>query len=111
MVRNLLRKTSAPLVVWNRSAEACSQLLSEFPDRVTVAATPREVVQAAGTTYCMLSTAEASVMVVSPQEGGREGVERCTAGALHLLSSRYSLFYMCVLCHNNMYVECTTVPP
>jgi 3-hydroxyisobutyrate dehydrogenase-like beta-hydroxyacid dehydrogenase len=65
MVRCLLQKTTVPMVVWNRSADACSELLSEFPDRVTVAATPKDVVQAAGTTYCMLSTAEASAAVVS----------------------------------------------
>lgn len=65
MVRNLLQKTAVPLVVWNRSVDACEQLVTEFPGRVTVAGTPKEVVQAAGTTYCMLSTAEASTAVVS----------------------------------------------
>lgn len=65
MVRNMLKKSSAPFVVWNRSSEACSQLESEFPGRVTVAASPSQVVQAAGTTFCMLSTADASTAVVS----------------------------------------------
>mmetsp|Transcript_14707 Transcript_14707/g.24389 ORF Transcript_14707/g.24389 Transcript_14707/m.24389 type:complete len:293 (-) Transcript_14707:1744-2622(-) len=74
MVRNLLQKSSAPFVVWNRSADACTQLASEFPDRVTVAATPKDVVQAAGTTYCMLSTAEASSAVYDCANGILDGV-------------------------------------
>ena len=64
MVRNLLKKTSLPFVVWNRSSEACSQLATEYPDRVTVVSNPGDVIRASNTTYCMLSTAEASCAVV-----------------------------------------------
>lgn len=74
MVRNLLKKTSSPLVVWNRTVDASTQLLAEFPDRVTVASNPKEVVQASGTTYCMLSTAEASTAVYDCENGIVDGV-------------------------------------
>ena len=85
MVRNLLKKTSAPFVVWNRSAEACSQLASEFPDRVTVAATPKDVVSSAATTYCMLSTAEASTAVVRTGHACRREEKREVVGNVCLV--------------------------
>ena len=66
MVRNLLQKSASAFIVWNRSSEACTQLAADFPGRVTVATSPGEVVRTAGTTFCMLSTAEASAAVVRP---------------------------------------------
>lgn len=67
MVRNLISKLDPSLsfVVWNRSADACQELITQFPDRVTSVATPAEVVRQCQTTFSMLSTIEASVDVVS----------------------------------------------
>jgi 3-hydroxyisobutyrate dehydrogenase-like beta-hydroxyacid dehydrogenase len=44
MAKNLLTKRKHALIVWNRDASKSEALAAEFPGRVTVAATAREVV-------------------------------------------------------------------
>eukprot|EP00616_Rhizochromulina_sp_CCMP1243_P018101 CAMPEP_0118974312 /NCGR_PEP_ID=MMETSP1173-20130426/11181_1 /TAXON_ID=1034831 /ORGANISM="Rhizochromulina marina cf, Strain CCMP1243" /LENGTH=617 /DNA_ID=CAMNT_0006924029 /DNA_START=84 /DNA_END=1937 /DNA_ORIENTATION=+ len=62
MVNNLLKEGRA-MVVWNRSAGKCQELLEAYPALVTVASTPTEVVAKADITFSMLSTLEASEAV------------------------------------------------
>lgn len=64
-----------PLVVWNRSGAKCADLVARFPDRtVLVKATPREVVEACGVTYSMLSTPEVAREVFQGDTGVLVGV-------------------------------------
>jgi len=64
-----------PLVVWNRTGIKCTQLSEKFPDKIIVIkATAKEVVEASGVTYCMLSTPEASRAVFDAPEGVLAGV-------------------------------------
>jgi 3-hydroxyisobutyrate dehydrogenase-like beta-hydroxyacid dehydrogenase len=64
MARNLLRKLDSPVVAWNRTCDATLALAAEFPDKVRVARSSQEVVEACKVTYTMLSTPEASEAVV-----------------------------------------------
>lgn len=64
-----------PLVVWNRTGSKCTDLKEKFPDKtVIIKPTAREVVEACGITYSMLSTPEASKMVFEGEEGVLAGV-------------------------------------
>lgn len=47
MAKNLLNKRKHHLIVWNRDASKSVALAQEFPGRVTVAATAKEVVETA----------------------------------------------------------------
>lgn len=47
MAKNLLTKRKHHLMVWNRDAAKAQALAAEFPGRVTVAGTAREVVATA----------------------------------------------------------------
>ena len=55
MAKNLL-KNNVPLVVWNRSVKKCTMIKNEYPDLVTIASTPGDVVSMCNTTFAMLST-------------------------------------------------------
>jgi len=72
MAANLLNKIdNCSLVVWNRSPEACQELASAFPGKVTVASSAAAVVQECSLTFSMLSTMEASEAVFDcPLEQG-----------------------------------------
>ena len=64
-----------PLVVWNRTPTKCTALQEKFPDKtVVVKSTAKEVVEACGVTYSMLSTPEASRAVFEDAEGVLVGV-------------------------------------
>lgn len=64
-----------PLVVWNRTGSKCAALKENFPDKVVIIKdTAREVVEACGVTYSMLSTPEASKIVFEGDEGVLAGV-------------------------------------
>lgn len=64
-----------PLVVWNRTGAKCDALKAQFPDKtIDVKATAREVVEACGITYTMLSTPEASKIVFEGDDGVLAGV-------------------------------------
>lgn len=79
MAKNLLTKRKHHLVVWNRDGSKAEALAAEFPGRVTVAATAREVVSTAQVTFSMLSTLEASEAVFAGADGVLAGVEAGTA--------------------------------
>lgn len=64
-----------PLVVWNRTGSKCSELAAKFPDKkVIIKDTAKEVVEACGVTYSMLSTPEASKAVFEAEAGVLAGV-------------------------------------
>eukprot|EP01064_Diplonema_japonicum_P028650 TRINITY_DN443_c1_g1_i8.p1 TRINITY_DN443_c1_g1~~TRINITY_DN443_c1_g1_i8.p1 ORF type:complete len:308 (+),score=102.49 TRINITY_DN443_c1_g1_i8:58-924(+) len=65
MARNLA-KGGVKLVVWNRTASKSEELVKEYPDLVTVAASPGAVVKACGVTFSMLSNLEASAACFGP---------------------------------------------
>ena len=66
---------SNPLVVWNRTGSKCTALKEKFPDKTVVAKdTAREVVEACGITYSMLSTPEVSKIVFEGDDGVLAGV-------------------------------------
>ena len=65
MAMNLL-KGGKTLILWNRSKAKCDPLTSAYPDTCVVVDTPQEVVAKCATTFCMLSTLEAS-QAVFPQ--------------------------------------------
>eukprot|EP00966_Prymnesium_polylepis_P039926 927037-Prymnesium_polylepis.1 len=57
-----LRTADVPLVVWSRDSSACTALEAEAADggpAVTVAASPKDVVEACERTYVMLPTPDA----------------------------------------------------
>lgn len=64
-----------PLIVWNRTGSKCIALKEQFPDKVVVIKeTAKDVVEACGVTYCMLSTPEASRAVFEGDNGVLAGV-------------------------------------
>ena len=66
---------SNPLVVWNRTGSKCTALKEKFPDKtVIIKDTAREVVEACGVTYSMLSTPEVSKIVFEGDNGVLAGV-------------------------------------
>lgn len=68
---------STPLVVWNRTPSKCTALMESFPDKnVIVKDSPKQVVEACGITYCMLSTPEASRAVFEGDDGVLAGVAK-----------------------------------
>ena len=76
MVRRLLGRGD-DVVVWNRSAAKSQQLAAEFqaePGRVTVAGSPKEVVEACDRTFSMLSTPAAAREVLFAPDGVLAGV-------------------------------------
>jgi 3-hydroxyisobutyrate dehydrogenase-like beta-hydroxyacid dehydrogenase len=75
MARNLLVKGNASLVVWNRSQGASQELIAAFPDKVSMAASAREVVDRCQITFSMLSDMAASEAVIdAPEVGAIHGV-------------------------------------
>ena len=67
--------TDTPLVVWNRTASKCAALKERFPDKtIEVKGSAKEVVEACGLTFSMLSTPEASKAVFEAEEGTLDGV-------------------------------------
>lgn len=69
MIKNLVSKLHRPVVIWNRGTEASKEMLGLFPEYVSIANTPAEVVNKCGTTFCMLSTPEASQNVFEASDG------------------------------------------
>ena len=66
---------ASPLVVWNRTPSKCIALKEAFPDKIIVVKdSPKQVVEACGITYCMLSTPEASRAVFDRDDGILAGV-------------------------------------
>jgi len=64
-----------PLVVWNRTGSKCTALKEKFPGKsVIVKETAKEVVEACGVTYSILSTPEASKIVFQGDSGVLAGV-------------------------------------
>ena len=64
-----------PLVVWNRTGSKCTALAQMFPDKtVVIKETPKEVVEACGITYSMLSTPEVAKEVFDADTGTLAGV-------------------------------------
>lgn len=64
-----------PLVIWNRTGSKCEALKEQFPDKtVIIKPTAREVVEACGVTYSILSTPEASKIVFEGDDGVLAGV-------------------------------------
>jgi 3-hydroxyisobutyrate dehydrogenase-like beta-hydroxyacid dehydrogenase len=71
MASNLINKLSGleTLVVWNRGNDACQALANQYPGKVTIVPTAADVIKSCTTTYCMLSTEEASKAVFDPPGG------------------------------------------
>lgn len=66
-----------PLVVWNRTASKCKALQEKFQDKVVIIKeTPKEVVEACGVTYSILSTPEVSKIVFEGETGVLAGVSQ-----------------------------------
>jgi 3-hydroxyisobutyrate dehydrogenase-like beta-hydroxyacid dehydrogenase len=64
-----------PLIVWNRTGAKCTALQEKFPDKtIEIKATAKEVIEACGVTYSMLSTPEASEAVFEGETGVLAGV-------------------------------------
>jgi 3-hydroxyisobutyrate dehydrogenase-like beta-hydroxyacid dehydrogenase len=64
-----------PLVVWNRTGAKCTALVEKFPGKkIVMKDTAKEVVEACGVTYSMLSTPEASKIVFEAESGVLAGV-------------------------------------
>lgn len=64
-----------PLIVWNRTGSKCAALKEKFPDKTVITKdTAREVVEACGVTYSILSTPEASKIVFEGDNGVLAGV-------------------------------------
>jgi 3-hydroxyisobutyrate dehydrogenase-like beta-hydroxyacid dehydrogenase len=64
-----------PLVIWNRTGSKSVAFAAAHPDKkVVVKDTAKEVVEACGVTYCILSTPEASRAVFSADDGVLAGV-------------------------------------
>jgi 3-hydroxyisobutyrate dehydrogenase-like beta-hydroxyacid dehydrogenase len=60
-----------PLVVWNRTPSKCTAFAQQFANKnIVVMGTAREVVEACGITYSMLSTPEASKAVFDMDDNG-----------------------------------------
>lgn len=74
MVKNLVTKLGCNLVVWNRGAQVSEEIRLRYPGKITIASTPAEVIQLCETTYCMLSTLEASQAVFDCKNGVIDGV-------------------------------------
>jgi 3-hydroxyisobutyrate dehydrogenase-like beta-hydroxyacid dehydrogenase len=67
--------TEQPLVIWNRTGSKCSDLAGKFPDKqVIIKETAKEVVEACGITYSMLSTPEVAKIVFEGKAGTLAGV-------------------------------------
>jgi 3-hydroxyisobutyrate dehydrogenase-like beta-hydroxyacid dehydrogenase len=65
----------APLIIWNRTGSKCTDFKAKFPDKtVMIKDTAREVIEACGVTYSILSTPEASTMVFEGDNGVLAGV-------------------------------------
>jgi len=79
MAKNLLNKRKHHLIIWNRDTSKSDDLATEFPGRVTVASTPKEVVATAQVTFTMLSTLEASAAVFEGPDGVLAGVGPTTS--------------------------------
>jgi 3-hydroxyisobutyrate dehydrogenase-like beta-hydroxyacid dehydrogenase len=69
MIKNLVSKLNRPVVIWNRGVEASNEMKSQFPDLITIATTPADVISQCETTFCMLSTPEASASVFEAPNG------------------------------------------
>mmetsp|Transcript_22589 Transcript_22589/g.32382 ORF Transcript_22589/g.32382 Transcript_22589/m.32382 type:complete len:313 (+) Transcript_22589:113-1051(+) len=64
-----------PLVVWNRTTSKCEALKEKFPEKtVIIKDSAKEVVEACGITYSMLSTPEVSKIVFEGETGTLAGV-------------------------------------
>jgi 3-hydroxyisobutyrate dehydrogenase-like beta-hydroxyacid dehydrogenase len=64
-----------PLIVWNRTGSKCSALKEKFPDKsIEIKQSAKEVVEACGITYSMLSTPEASRIVFEADNGVLAGI-------------------------------------
>lgn len=64
MVSNLITKLAASVVVWNRTTSVSEELAVQYKSQVTVASTPKDVVDRCAVTFCMLSNMDASLAVV-----------------------------------------------
>ncbi len=69
--------TENPLIIWNRTTSKCTAFADKYKKEgyaVIVKDTAKEVVEASGVTYCMLSTPEASKAVFEADDGVLAGV-------------------------------------
>jgi len=64
-----------PLVIWNRTRAKCEALKEEYPDKeIIIKDSAKEVVEACGITYSMLSTPEVAKLVFEADDGVLAGV-------------------------------------
>jgi 3-hydroxyisobutyrate dehydrogenase-like beta-hydroxyacid dehydrogenase len=69
MIKNLVSKLNRPIIIWNRGVEASNEISSQFPDYISIANSPADVISKCETTFCMLSTPEASISVFDAPDG------------------------------------------
>ena len=74
MVKNLVGKLGCNLVVWNRGVTISEEIKLKYPGKITIASTPSDVIKSCQTTFCMLSTLEASQAVFETPNGIYDGV-------------------------------------
>lgn len=66
-----------PLIIWNRTTSKCTAFADKYKKEgyeIVVKDAAKEVVEACGVTYCMLSTPEASKAVFEADDGVLAGV-------------------------------------
>mmetsp|Transcript_8974 Transcript_8974/g.20738 ORF Transcript_8974/g.20738 Transcript_8974/m.20738 type:complete len:318 (+) Transcript_8974:381-1334(+) len=70
----------APLVIWNRTTSKCTALKERFAEKnVVIKETAREVMEACGVVYSILSTPEVSKLVFEGENGVLAGVSSKTS--------------------------------
>mmetsp|Transcript_1607 Transcript_1607/g.2357 ORF Transcript_1607/g.2357 Transcript_1607/m.2357 type:complete len:371 (-) Transcript_1607:51-1163(-) len=64
-----------PLIIWNRTGSKCTAFQERFPDKhIIIKESAKDVIEASGTTFSILSTPEASKSVFEGDDGVLAGV-------------------------------------
>ncbi len=75
LTQSITGTSSSPIYIWNRTKSKCEDFKSKYGDyNILIKDTAKEVVELSSTTYCMLSTPEASKAVFEADDGVLAGV-------------------------------------
>lgn len=75
LTQSITGTAESPLYIWNRTQSKCTDFKEKYSTyNIIVKDTAKEVVESAATTYCMLSTPEASKAVFEAADGVLAGV-------------------------------------
>lgn len=75
LTQSITGTTDSPLYIWNRTKSKCTDFKEKYSTyNIIVKDTAKEVVESASTTYCMLSTPEASKAVFEAEDGVLAGI-------------------------------------